>query len=268
MSSDNQYTALGPAVVGFQTDGTGIEIGAQITGNTYGIFGSSSDADTTGGVDPQKGTGVQGNGNLVGVVGESQTHRIIGPTIGSGSPTQEGVGVYGRGGMVGIYGDSQAFRVVPLVPSTQYIGVFGAGTEAGIEGRSFGAGNGVQGYTRGMPVIEPGPQRVPGDGVAGGSEYGVGVSGESIYNRGGIFQSDSVAQVQLRPADLGSHLPDKAQAGDLFMRLIEVEVLVDEKVHLREPRAELWLCVQPTLAQPDAPILWSKVRLDPPMPPT
>jgi hypothetical protein len=39
MSSDNQYTALGPAAVGFQTDGANIDRGAEIAGNTFGVKG-------------------------------------------------------------------------------------------------------------------------------------------------------------------------------------------------------------------------------------
>ncbi|HZZ24256.1 MAG TPA: hypothetical protein VFE60_17470 [Roseiarcus sp.] len=53
MSSDNQYTALGPATVGFQTNGANIDIGAQISGNTVGVRGTCQGA---------VGDGVQGNG--------------------------------------------------------------------------------------------------------------------------------------------------------------------------------------------------------------
>jgi hypothetical protein len=51
MSSDNQYTALGPAAIGFQTYSTDIDTGAQISGNSMGI-----DAKGPIGV---RGTGVQ-----------------------------------------------------------------------------------------------------------------------------------------------------------------------------------------------------------------
>ena len=40
MSSDNQYTALGRAIVGFQTNGTNIDRGAEIAGNSLGIQAS------------------------------------------------------------------------------------------------------------------------------------------------------------------------------------------------------------------------------------
>lgn len=39
MSSDNQYTALGPAAVGFQTNGANIDKALRFPGNTIGIRG-------------------------------------------------------------------------------------------------------------------------------------------------------------------------------------------------------------------------------------
>jgi hypothetical protein len=56
MSSDNQYTALGPASVGFQTDSTDIDKGVQAQGNSVGVEGSGP-------------TGVRGSGSDVGVHG-------------------------------------------------------------------------------------------------------------------------------------------------------------------------------------------------------
>ena len=40
MSSDNQYTALGPAAVGFQTDGASIAKGAEVAGTQLGVQGT------------------------------------------------------------------------------------------------------------------------------------------------------------------------------------------------------------------------------------
>lgn len=57
-SSDNQFTALGPAVIGFQTDSTNIDVGAQIAGNTVGVEGSGPVGVRGTGVS----TGVQGVG--------------------------------------------------------------------------------------------------------------------------------------------------------------------------------------------------------------
>ena len=54
MSSDNQYTALGPAAVGFQTDGANIAKGAEVAGTQLGVHGSSP----------------------VGVLGQGQGYRV------------------------------------------------------------------------------------------------------------------------------------------------------------------------------------------------
>jgi hypothetical protein len=40
VSSDNQFTALGPTVIGFQTNGANIQTGADIAGNDDGVRGS------------------------------------------------------------------------------------------------------------------------------------------------------------------------------------------------------------------------------------
>src|SRR5262245_23691205 len=37
MSSDNQYTALGPAIIGFQTNGSNIDKGAAVAGKQVGV---------------------------------------------------------------------------------------------------------------------------------------------------------------------------------------------------------------------------------------
>jgi hypothetical protein len=42
MSSDNQYTALGPAIVGFQTNSSSIVFGATISGTVCGVVGRAS----------------------------------------------------------------------------------------------------------------------------------------------------------------------------------------------------------------------------------
>jgi hypothetical protein len=82
MSSDNQFTALGPTEIGFQTNGTNIRMGASIAGNEIGVagnFGTGFGIEGSGG-----GGGVHGIGTLppnvkefgiktgVGVLGESR----------------------------------------------------------------------------------------------------------------------------------------------------------------------------------------------------
>jgi hypothetical protein len=153
-----------------------------------------------------------------------------------------------------------------LAISTNGIGLRGESTTGtGVEGESKQE-TGVHGTSHDQAGVHGSSTK--GSGVYGVSSSGAGVWGWSGENRGGVFQSEKSAQVHLLPAPLRTSLPPQAKAGDLFVRLIEVEVMVDEKTHLREPRAELWFCVQPTDAQPDAPVLWSKVRLESPVSPT
>jgi hypothetical protein len=56
MPSSDQFTATGPAQVGFQTDGTHIDRGAEIAGTTFGVLGRGP-------------TGVVGQGDQDGVHG-------------------------------------------------------------------------------------------------------------------------------------------------------------------------------------------------------
>src|SRR5947209_8478516 len=76
MSSDDQYTALGPAPIGFQTHGANIRIGADLAGNTIGV----------------RGTGVDGPG----IIGISDTAGVVGSAGGTGS-FREATGVLGEG---------------------------------------------------------------------------------------------------------------------------------------------------------------------------
>ena len=104
MSSDNQYTALGPAIVGFQTDGSNINIGAQIAGNTVGIKGTCQGP---------VGDGVQGTGagNFSGVAGWGGPNSgtgVIGFGGGGAGPGVRGIGSgaqnTGPAGPAGVYG--------------------------------------------------------------------------------------------------------------------------------------------------------------------
>jgi hypothetical protein len=58
MTSDNQFTALGPATVGFQTHGTHVDRGAEIAGREFGVFG----AGTVGLIGEGEEDGVRGHG--------------------------------------------------------------------------------------------------------------------------------------------------------------------------------------------------------------
>lgn len=69
MSSDNQWTALGPAEIGFQTHGANIRVGADVAGTVVGARATCSSAN---------GHGVHGFGqgvNYAGVTGASTTEN-------------------------------------------------------------------------------------------------------------------------------------------------------------------------------------------------
>lgn len=76
MPSSNQYTATGPSIVGFQTDGAHIQTGAAVAGTSLGL----------------QGTGP------TGVLGQGQGNSGIG-VHGVGQGT--GAGVLGQGGDAG-----------------------------------------------------------------------------------------------------------------------------------------------------------------------
>jgi hypothetical protein len=84
MGSDNQWTALGPAIIGFQTDSTDIDRGAEIGGNSLGVKGTCLGA---------VGDGAQGfgAGDFSGVAG-----------FGADAADHDhnpGTGVYAQGGI-------------------------------------------------------------------------------------------------------------------------------------------------------------------------
>src|SRR5260370_635945 len=85
MPSANQFTALGPSAVGFQTDGANINVGAEIGGSEVGGRFSCEKGNALEGIsDPQN---VSPTVNIAGVFGQSS-----------------GIGVRGSGSGFGIFG--------------------------------------------------------------------------------------------------------------------------------------------------------------------
>ena len=66
MSQDTQYTALGPAIVGFQSDGSEIEQGVNVQGNNVGVYAELL-AQSPGTRSSPASTGVFGTGDAFGV---------------------------------------------------------------------------------------------------------------------------------------------------------------------------------------------------------
>lgn len=189
MSSDDQFTALGssngPTAVGFQTNSSSIDVGADISGNKAGIRGHCSSktneivvavegiSDT--GNNPgenDNGIGVKGSGPLAGVQGIGLSPFQMSFSTGTGvegsSPSgtgvngssQSGTGVVGSSQTgVGVHGESQATDGI--------VGFSHASGHSGVWGNNDQGGTGIAGSS------------TSGVGVRGNSNSGTGVYGES-----------------------------------------------------------------------------------------
>jgi hypothetical protein len=225
MSSDNQYTALGPAIIGFQTSATNIDVGAEISGNKAGIRGSCvAGIGVRGESVGQEGVHGQGTPGMLGIGiknGTTGHNGVMGLVEGA-----EGAGVYGAHGQPGHPLDVTAFPVSPAPGA----GVFGVSDEA--------------------------------NGVLGTSHTGIGVRGTSDRSRGGEFESSpTVAQIRLVPIAQNTptpapELPKDGRVGDLL--LIRNRFRNADQVEVEE--GSLWLCVPRNLGT-DASDLWKPVLL-------
>jgi hypothetical protein len=150
MSSDNQFTALGPTIIGFQTDGANIDIGAQISGNTVGIKGSCQGSVGDG----VEGTGTGNFSGVAGWGGANSGTGVIGFGAGADGPGVRGIGsggpntgpagpagVYGQGGNGAPGVNGQGGNGAPGV-----VGQAGAGIADGVDGFATGNFSGVAGF--------------------------------------------------------------------------------------------------------------------------
>jgi hypothetical protein len=197
MSSDNQYTALGPAVVGFQTHGTNIQTGSQISGNQVGIVASCQGA---------VGDGVQGHGTgnfsgIVGTGGGSAGTGVIGFGGSGGGPGVRGIGdggpntnPTGTDGPTGVYGQGGAGApgVVGQAGSGSADGVrgFATGNFSGLAGFGgsnagtgvFGAGSTLLNPTTHVLLTGPGVR-----GIGGGGPNTVPLQSNGLINPVGVY---------------------------------------------------------------------------------
>jgi hypothetical protein len=184
MGSDNQWTALGPAIIEFQTNSNSIDTGAAISGNTVGVAGSSA-----------QGPGVVGTAtNHDGVQGHSSV-----------------------GGRSGVWGDNQASGVGVAGSSVNGVGVSGS---SGSSTSLSETGDGVFGF--GKNGVHGESRSFSDSGVWGNNTgAGAGVAGSSVGGYGGDFSvgSGGLAQVLIRPSvNTGAPGPDKKhQMGELFL---------------------------------------------------
>jgi hypothetical protein len=243
LSSDDQFTALGPAPIGFQTNASAIDRGAEIAGTSVGVLGR---CDTPGG---PEAVGIRGMGAALG--GGNAPTAISTPTtgvLGTGGRRDDfqnhDRGPHGAG-VVGVAGvhppqQGQTIRQVPPFEDTAHVGVFGLGGEG--ESRQTGSGAGPSGPLYSGPGVLgrggeyrdfSGPaSKYAADrggvgvaGVSGGQEipvhyemWGVGVFGKGlaagvrgvsteVLGRGGIFSCASAAQVRLQPHEVPINVP-------------------------------------------------------------
>lgn len=196
MASDDQYTALGPTQIGFQTHGANIQVGADITGIDAGVRGQS---DFGYGVEARGAAGgVHGIGAArpsfrgptgVGVLGESIDDNGV-----RGVSTQnDGVaGIAAALGKSGVFG----FNSHPNQPDPGHGQPRAAQVGFGVFGRcDLVGGAGVGGRNEGRdPVTGVGGAGVigtshAGDGVVGGSESAgkSGVFGFNSHGEGAAF---------------------------------------------------------------------------------
>lgn len=172
MADATDFTATGPAAIGFRTgDGTKFDNGVVAFGKAIGVHGKGLGEVGVGGAPP------------VGVLGESET----------------GVGVIGgSGGLPGVQGQSSGPGVrglgSPGVVGEGPTGVHGLGGGArevdhvGVLGESDNRGAGVRGHNQSGAVAE------------GNGSGGPGVLGESDNGYGGVF-AGKFAPIRLMHGD-------------------------------------------------------------------
>lgn len=197
MSSDNQFTALGPAIIGFQTNSASIDVGGDIFGNQVGVKGRCDGGNGVEGISSEgtadkpnnNGVGVFGLGPAAGVrgVGGKAALDFISDANGVEGFAEAGVGVSGFSQQsVGVRGHSQSDDgVVGLCDANGKSGMFGFnsrndGVAFGVFGRCDSpAGAGVSG------------RNDRGDAVTGFSPKGVGIRGTSNGNDGVVGHSEA-----------------------------------------------------------------------------
>jgi hypothetical protein len=211
MPHEDQFTAVGPSLTGsghprsgFSTKASDMVYGLNVVGERCGVYGATERVT----VDTSRDTPVEG----IGVFGMGESYGIF----GNGNPGIAGVygqNNHGHKGVIGVTGQDGTgvvganLRLGVGHPITTWQGTMpppgmgGSGT--GVWGIS-GTGDGTRGDSeRGRGVAGT---SINGTGVFGeGSQ--AGVEGGSLEGRGGVFRSQSSAQVQLEPRDVPINTP-------------------------------------------------------------
>lgn len=242
-----------------------------IAGGGIGVHGTGGNvfAETV----PQgklPGAGVLGRGGTI--ITQNSGGFLLGPgVIGIGGGGEEPVKPIGDAGSAGVFGQGAAARMerVDNGGMSTFVGPAEAG--AGVIGRGgltippeFPVGAGVIGLAGGRskpPIAETGETGVYGlgrTGVHARGGGGPGLRARSDHDRGGVFESEDAAQIQLVPHRVWRGfetpergivpLPKSGQGGDL-MTLIDAD-----------GSCTLWFCVRGSAA---GPARWSEVLLGP-----
>lgn len=186
---ETQFTATGPASIGFQTEPpeTSAEfgVGVDASGLEIGVKGTGTQGEQAPSKPNVGGTGVQGNGTGVGwgVAGFGGN-----ATLGTGPVAPSAcAGVFGVGG-------SQTAGVVPIVGAPGVAGIGGPNSGIGVYGQ--GSGPGEQGGPGGPGIKGVGGANTPTDDADGVQGYGSGgfsgvagfggeISGSGVFGYGG-----------------------------------------------------------------------------------
>jgi hypothetical protein len=168
MSKDSQFTATGPAAIGFQTQSvssTAIGVGLDVSGVYAGVKGTGTQGELSPPTPGSAGIGVQGNGSGVGwgvtgyggdaTKGTTDTDPSASAGVrgeGGQGPQAGGPGVFGlggKGGGVGVFGQGSAPRSTePGGPGVKGIGGGNPKKDNadGVQGFGVGAFTGVVGW--------------------------------------------------------------------------------------------------------------------------
>jgi len=214
MSSDNQFTALGPAIIGFQTNSASIDRGAEIHGRDVGVAGHCDNGPGVSG-ESRNFIGVFGQSiNHVGVRGASTTRAgvegissAVQGVFGMGTPGVLGSGVKngttGHNGIMGIvegndgagvFGGHRNPTTAPAPPPLDVTSFDPADSPgAGVFGVSNDDGNGVVGRSR------------FGHGVAGSSRGGVDFTSHGVF--GASAQTAGVVGISGPVPDINATIP-------------------------------------------------------------
>lgn len=249
MSSDNQFTALGPASQGFFTDGANIDDGVNVQGRRCGVYAESISQDGNR-TPPQERTGVCGIGDHYGLYGKADTNAGV-----YGQSTGDGDGIFGEAERVASTGVVGMNTTVKPRPNR--------GLASGITGASYNEqGIGVLGVSVNTKLHPPdqAPRRFTsltqadgnGVGVLGASGTRPGVYGLSDSGPGGEFESRQSAQINLKPLFQTATPPFSGKAGDL---LVITQMREDNPT---DGFAELWFCIREDANNESA--IWGKVQ--------